>query len=97
MATDEEIEFASLFSSSRYGAKAKTEKRLQAERRAAMSDKQHSRGGRARNVQMNFRSTQAFKEFTTGLAKHLDVSVADVIEEAVRAYAKAKKFGGDDA
>ena len=75
MASDEEIEFASLFSPARYAKETKATQRMQAERRAAQTDKQHSRDGRARSVQVNFRSTPAFKALAAGLAKHLDLSV----------------------
>ena len=53
MSSEEEIEFASLFAASPYGKSAKSETRMKAERRAAMTEKQRSRGGRARGVQMN--------------------------------------------
>lgn len=51
MSSEEEAEFASLFAASPYGKSAKSEARMQAERRAAMTDKQRSRGGRARSDQ----------------------------------------------
>jgi hypothetical protein len=97
MASDEEIEFASLFAPARYAKETKATQRMQAERRAAQTDKQHSRDGRARSVQVNFRSTPAFKALAAGLAKHLDLSVADMLEEAVKVLAKSKKYGGDHA
>src|SRR3954447_9957990 len=100
MSTEDEIEFASLFTSSRYGTKAKTEARMQAERRATMTDKQRSRGGRARSVQLNFRCTPAFKALAAGLAEHMtlasgkEISVADVFKEAVPLLAKRKGYKG---
>ena len=97
MQAEDEIEFASLFAGSRYATKTKTATRMKAERRAAMTEKQLSRGGRARSVQMNFRCTPAFKALATGLANHLNVSVADIIEEAVEALAKRKGYGGPSA
>ena len=97
MASEDEIEFASIFAAAPYGKKTKTAQRMQAERRAAQTEKQHSRDGRARSVQMNFRATPGFKALATGLAKHLDVSVADMIEEAVKALAKRKEYGGENA
>lgn len=83
--TEDEIEFESLFASSRYAATTRTHKRLKAERRAALTDKQHARGGRARSVQINFRATPSLKALIANLADQLELSAADVIEEAIHA------------
>lgn len=97
---EDEAEFASLFEASRFGAKTKTDVRMQAERRAAMTDRQRSRRGRARSLQMNFRCTPAFKKLAAGLTEHLgekadkDVSLADMFEEAVELLAKHKGYKG---
>lgn len=97
---EDEAEFASLFQASRYAAKTKTDVRVQAERRAAMTDRQRSRGGRARSLQMNFRCTPAFKKLAAGLTEHMaamadkDVSLADMFEEAVALLAKKKGYTG---
>lgn len=94
MSTEDEIEFASLFAASRYGQSAKNDARMKAERRAVMTDKQRSRGGRARSAQMNFRCTTAFKALVAGLSEHMDISAADMFEEAVTSLAKKKGFKG---
>lgn len=98
MQGEDEIEFASMFGA-KFTANAAVEPRRKAEKRATMSDKQRARGGgRARSVQLNIRCTPAFKALSAGLASHMDVSVADVLEEAVEALAKKKGFtGGADA
>ena len=100
MTSDDEIEFASLFAATRYGQSAKSEARIQAERRAAMTDKQRSRGGRARSTQENFRCTPAHKKLAAGLADFVStttgekVSLADIYEEAVALLAKKKGYKG---
>ncbi|CAA2143857.1 hypothetical protein [Hyphomicrobium sp. ghe19] len=94
MTSNDEIEFASLFAATRYGQSAKSEARIQAERRAVMTDKQRSRGGRARSVQMNYRCTPAHKALISGLSEHMDVSAADMFEEAVALLAKKKGYKG---
>ncbi len=94
MSSEDEIEFASLFTASPYGKSAKSEKRILAERRAVMTDKQRSRGGRARSIQMNYRCTPAHKALAAGLAEHMQVSAADMYEEAVALLAKKKGYKG---
>ncbi|WP_423414853.1 hypothetical protein RLW55_16825 [Hyphomicrobium sp. B1] len=103
MSVEEEAEFASLFGVTRYAKAPATEARIKAERRAAMTDKQRSRGSRkgaARSEQMHFRCTPAFKAFSDAFARHLSgkadkrISTADMIEEAVYALAKQKGYRG---
>ena len=100
MPSEEEIEFASLFAASPYGKSAKSETRMKAERRAAMTEKQRSRGGRARGEQENFRCTAAHKKLAAGLAEFMSkqadekVSLADMYEEAVALLAKKKGYKG---
>lgn len=94
-----EIEFASLFSAStRFAAKTNTSARVKAERRAAMTEKQRTRGASGRTLQINFRGSPAFKKLASGLARHMaakldkNVSLADVIEKAIYALAKAEGY-----
>ncbi|WP_423415560.1 hypothetical protein RLW55_03255 [Hyphomicrobium sp. B1] len=96
MSIDEEAEFASLFEASRYATTTKIEKRSAAERKASQTEGQRSRGGRARSTQMNFRCTPAFKALASGLAGTMEVSIADMLEEAVAALAKRKGYKGAD-
>jgi len=104
MATEDEVEFASLFNvSSRFAAKTNTEARVKAERRAAMTEKQRTRGkSGGRTLQINFRGSPAFKKLAMGLTGHMtaktgkNVSLADVIEQAVRELAKAQGYKAVD-
>jgi hypothetical protein len=77
MSVEEEAEFASLFEASRSASKVRTKGRVEAERRAAMTDAQRSRGGRARSAQINFRCTPALKTLVTGLAEHMSVAAGE--------------------
>jgi hypothetical protein len=65
--------------------------RIQKERRTQLTDKQRNRGG-VRNAQINFRCSPAFREFAHAMAKHLDCSIADVMEEALEMLAKDKDY-----
>lgn len=87
--TDEEREFLRPFEGRAFASKPRTAKRIKSEKRAQMSDKQLSRGGRIRTEQMNFRCTPAHKGLTAKLAEALGISQADVIERAVQELAKA--------
>jgi len=93
--TDDEIEFASLFSTRAYSAETRTEKRLKAERRSQMSDRQISRGGRVRDVQMNFRTTAATKALAAKLADKLGASLAEAIELAISELASRNGVSPD--
>lgn len=87
-ATDEEIEFLSVFPpNKRYGAETKLDKRLKAERRAQLSERQLSRGGRVRDAQMNFRTTPAVKAMAATLAGKLGLSIAETVELAISGLA----------
>jgi hypothetical protein len=67
--------------------------RVKAERRAQLTEKQRKRGGNAvRTTQINFRCSPAFRELAAGLAKHLECSIADVMEEALDMLASAKGY-----
>jgi hypothetical protein len=72
-------------------ARKRLEARKEAERKTQLSEKQRRRKA-VRTTQINFRCTPAFRELSAALAKHLDCSVADLIEEAVVTHAKRKKF-----
>ncbi len=95
--TDEEIEFKSQFKGRGYATGTRTEKRLKAERRAAMTDRQLSRGGRARNAQMNFRTTPAMKALATMLAAKLGMGIAETIELAISELASRHGVNDVDA
>lgn len=98
--SEAEVEFASLFSAStRFATKTNTSARVKAERRAAMTEKQRTRGASGgRTLQINFRGSPSFKKLAMGLAGHMtaktgkSVSLADVIEKAVYALAKAEGY-----
>ena len=95
--TDErEVEsFASMFSTG-YGVQPdRIEKRMKAEKRSALTDKQRKRGA-VRTAQINYRCTPAYKALAAGLAKHCNVSIADVMEEALAMLANTKKFKGGE-
>ena len=67
--------------------------RIKAERRAQLTEKQRKRGGNAvRTAQINFRCSPAFRELAAGVAKHLECSIADVMEDALDMLASAKGY-----
>lgn len=92
--TDENESFAKMFAAAGFADKSnRVEARLKKEKRSSMTAKQRHRGA-TRTAQINFRCTPEFKALAAGLAKHCDASVADVMEEALAALARAKGFGG---
>ena len=92
MSDEEAVQsFASLFGAGYAKQPDRIEKRLRAEKRSALTQKQRKRGA-VRTAQINYRCTPSFKALATALAKHCDASVADVMEEALAMLAKAKKF-----
>ena len=95
-ADEQEVEsFASMFAAG-FGAKPdRIERRMKAEKRSALTDKQRKRGA-VRTAQINYRCTPAYKGLASELAKHCDASIADVMEEALALIAKAKKFKGGE-
>ena len=87
--------FASLFPGGRPGELQREARkaRIKAERRTQLTEKQRRRGGNAvRTTQMNFRRSPAFRELAAGVAKHLECSIADVMEEALEMLASAKGY-----
>src|SRR5262245_66674033 len=71
--------------------------RAKAERRTQLTEKQRRRGGNAvRTTQINFRCSPAFRELAAGMAKHLECSIADVMEEALEMLAGAKGYTEND-
>ena len=73
--------------------------RMKAERRTQLTEKQRSsRTARTavRTTQINFRCSPAFRELAAGMAKHLDYSIADVMEEALDMLASAKGYTKGD-
>jgi hypothetical protein len=73
--------------------RTRREARKKAERRTHLTDKQRKRGGNAvRTAQINFRCSPAFKEHAAGMAKHLNCSIADVMEEALDMLAAARGY-----
>ncbi len=92
MREDEAVDnFASMFQAGFAAEPDRIEKRQRAERRSSLTPKQRKRGA-VRTAQINYRCTPAYRELATGLAKHCDASIADVMEEALALLAKAKKF-----
>jgi hypothetical protein len=87
--------FASMFDGPPGEAQRKArEARSKAERRAQLTAKQRSRGA-VRTAQINFRCSPAFHQLATNVAKHLDCSIADVMEEALGMLATAKGYKGE--
>ena len=93
MREDEAVDsFASMFQAGFAAEPERIEKRLSVrERRSSMTAKQRKRGA-VRTAQINYRCTPAYKQLASGLSKHCDASIADVMEEALTHLAKAKKF-----
>lgn len=73
--------------------RASREARKKAEKRTQLTDKQRNRGA-VRTDQIGYRCTPEYHQLARGLAKHLDCSIADVMEEALQMLAKAKGYGG---
>ena len=86
--------FASLFAGPPGEQQREARKaRVKAERRVQMTEKQRRRGGNAvRTTQINFRCSPAFRELAAGMAKHLECSIADVMEDALDILASAKGY-----
>jgi len=86
--------FASMFS----GPPAEEQRiarqeRTRKEKRTQLTDKQRKRGA-VRTAQINFRCSPAFRELASGMAKYLDCSIADVMEQALEMLANAREYGG---
>lgn len=95
--TNEDVDsFAAMFNGPPGEAqRAARQTRSKAERRAQMTDKERKRSrGAVRTAQINFRCSPAFRELAAGLSKHLDCSIADVMEEALDMLAQAKGYEG---
>ncbi len=95
--TDEqEVEsFASMFAAGFGVQPERIEKRMKAEKRSALTDKQRKRGA-VRTAQINYRCSPVYRALASDLAKHCNVSIADLMEEALAMLAKAKKFKGGE-
>lgn len=95
--SEEEIEFASLFGKAKYATAVDVQKRIKAERRSTMTEKEAGRAkGRARSAQINFRTTPETKTLAGGLASHMGLTIAEMIERAIEDLARAQKFGGKE-
>lgn len=70
--------------------KARLAKRRKAEKRAQMSERQLSRGGRKRDAQLNIRTTGDVKTLASKLAETMDMSLAELIELAITELASKK-------
>lgn len=91
--SEETRAFAEMFANARKGSfvdRERLETRRKAERRAAMSEKQLSRGGRARSAQMNVRTTPAIKALAAKIANELGIGLAETIELAISELASQK-------
>ena len=89
---DEGMDFKAVFNS-QFGSRTRTEERLKAERRAAMTPKQRARKA-TRTEQVNFRCTPETRAQLERLAKALDQSMAEVITTAIARLAEASAAGG---
>lgn len=91
--SDEVKAFAIMFQGAKGGQfdnPKRAERRRKAERRAQMSERQLSRGGRVRNAQLNIRTTDETKVLAAKLAETLGTSLAEAIELAIREAASRK-------
>jgi hypothetical protein len=91
MSEDKVDSFAEMMLSVPSSRRQAREKRTQKERRAQLTERQRNRGG-VRTTQINFRCSPAFRVLARGMAKHLDASIADVMEEALEKLAKDKGY-----
>jgi hypothetical protein len=83
MRDDEAVEsFASMFQEGFAAEHERIEKRQRSERRSSLTAKQRKRGA-VRTAQINYRCTPAYKQLASGLSKHCDASIADVMGEAL--------------
>ena len=94
MSEDEAVEsFASLFAAG-FGAQPdRVEKRMRAEKRSNLTEKQRKRGA-VRTTKITFRCSPEFHALAKALGQKTGLSVADLAEEAFAMLAKAKKFEG---
>lgn len=60
--------------------------RAKKEKRTQLTPKQRKRGG-VRTTQINYRCTPDYRELIAAMAKHAGVSIADLAEMALEAYA----------
>lgn len=92
MREDEAVDsFASMFQAGFAAEPERIERRQRAERRSSQTAKQRKRGA-SRTTQINYRCTPEYRQLASGLAKHCDASIADVMEEALALLAKSKRF-----
>ena len=89
---DEGMDFKAVFNS-QFGSPARTEERLKAEQRAAMTPKQRARKKATRTEQVNFRCTPETRAQLERLAKALDQSMAEVITTAIARMADGSAAG----
>jgi hypothetical protein len=73
--------------------KREREQRAKRERAAQRTDKQRERNA-VRTAQINYRCAPAHKDLAHAVKDFLGCSVADVMEEALQAYAEAKGYKG---
>ncbi len=97
MSVDDEVveSFESLFIAAFDAHDDQLERRMRAERRTALTDKQRKRGP-GRTAQLNFRCTPALKRKVAGLVKHCNFSIAELMEEAIEMYAAQRNYGGGE-
>ena len=99
MTSDEVESFASMFSGPPGASRRHTrEVRAQKERRTQLTEKQRHRSA-VRTTQINFRCSPEFKARVDGLKaflgkKGINVSIADIMEEALELFAKDKDYAG---
>ena len=93
--TDEIDSFAAMFagppSAARRGLR---EERARKERRTQLTEGQRRRVA-VRTTQLNFRCSPAFKEAAFRVARHLDCSIADMMEIALEELARARGISVD--
>ena len=90
---EEGMDFKAVFNT-QFGSRTRTEERLKAEQRAAMTPKQRTRKKATRTEQVNFRCTPETKAQLERLAKALGQSMAEVITTAIARMAKESDTGG---
>lgn len=96
MNTDDAGDFKSMFKELMPGDRQRQarEDRKKREKRSQLTAKQRRRSA-VRTAQVNFRCSPALRDQLNHMAKALDISVADLLEDAIGRFAEAEGFNGD--
>lgn len=96
MSGDKVGDFKSMFKDLMPGDRQRKvrEERKQREKRSQLTAKQRRRSA-VRTAQVNFRCSPALRDQLNHMAKALDISVADILEDAIGRFAEAEGFNGE--